>query len=334
MREGPGRAAVVGTTSWGTTLAVLLARNGHEVTLLARGEAEAKALRSARQNERHRPGLVFPRSLRVEHDPVVLGEAELVVVAVPSQTLEENLGRSVASVAPEASILSAIKGIEPERGRRMSELIASHSIDPGRVLALSGPNFAAEIAAGLPAATVVAGRDAARTRRAQAMLNSASFRVYTSDDVAGVELGGALKNVVAIACGLSDGLGYGENAKAALITRGLAEIVRLGVACDARALTFLGLAGVGDLVLSCESDISRNRRLGLALAKGAGLEAAKASISGVVEGATTTLAVRNLARRLGIEMPICEGLYALLYEAKPPREAARELMARAARPEF
>jgi glycerol-3-phosphate dehydrogenase (NAD(P)+) len=216
----------------------------------------------------------------------------------------------------------------------MSEVIETFGLEQERILVLSGPNFAAEIARGLPAATVIAGGDGARTRAAQALLNGPSFRVYTSDDVPGVELGGALKNVVAIACGLSDGLGYGENAKAALITRSLAEITRLGVAAGARAMTFLGLAGMGDLVLTCGSNLSRNRRLGLALAEGKDLEGAAASIDGVIEGAVTARAVPGLAKRFGVELPICESLHAVLYEAKSPVEAVTDLMARAPRDEF
>jgi glycerol-3-phosphate dehydrogenase (NAD(P)+) len=253
-------------------------------------------------------------------------------VAVPSTTLRSNLERLSGSLGGgDSSVLSATKGIEPESCLRMSEVIAEAGIAKERILAISGPNFAAEIAAGKPAATVVAG-EPGRARQAQALLNGPAFRVYTSDDVAGVELGGALKNVLAIACGLADGLGYGENAKAALITRGLAEISRLGVAAGARPMTFLGLAGIGDLVLSCESDLSRNRRLGLALAEGKDLVGAIEAI-GVVEGAVTAKAVPRLAQRLGVEMPICESLHAVLYEGKSPQEAGRDLMARSARPE-
>jgi glycerol-3-phosphate dehydrogenase (NAD(P)+) len=195
-----------------------------------------------------------------------IADAELVVFGVTSSSLRANLDRVASHISSDVTVLSAVKGVEPETGFRMSEIIASAGVDGARLVALSGPNFAGEIASGLPAATVVAGADAAKV---QALLSGPTFRVYTSDDVPGVELGGALKNIVAIACGISDGLGYGENAKAALITRALAEITRLGVAAGARPLTFLGLAGMGDLILTCESDISRNRRLGLALAKGA-----------------------------------------------------------------
>ena len=334
MSETGERVAVVGTTGWGTTLAVILARNGHDVLLLARTAAEAETLDRARENGRHRPGLALPQRLTVSADAGALGDASLIALAVPSQTLAENLARIAGRPAPAATLLSAIKGIEPETGRRMSEIVAAHGYAPERVLALSGPNFAAEIAAGLPAATVIAGSDRGRAQRAQALLNGPRFRIYTSADIVGVELGGALKNVIAIACGLSDGLGYGENAKAALITRALAEITRLGVALGARPLTFLGLAGLGDLVLSCESDQSRNRRLGLALASGLSLDVAMTSIDGVVEGAVTARCIPLLTRRTGVELPICEALYAVLYESKPPQEAVRELMSRIAKPEF
>jgi glycerol-3-phosphate dehydrogenase (NAD(P)+) len=216
----------------------------------------------------------------------------------------------------------------------MSEVIASFGFEAGRVMALSGPNFAGEIARGLPAASVIAGSDADRVRQAQGLLAGPTFRVYSSEDIAGVEIGGALKNVVAIACGLSEGLGYGENAKAALITRGLAEITRLGVAAGANPLTFLGLAGMGDLVLTCQSNQSRNHALGVALAQELSLEEAIEASAGVVEGVATARSLPQLARRYGVSMPICESLYSILFEAKPAVEAVRELMARATRPEL
>ena len=327
------RVAVIGATSWGTTLAVLLARNGAEVTLWARTPQEAQALDSARESPR-RPGLKFPESMRVSADVIAIREASVVLLGVTSSTLQWNLDRVVPHTQPVAAVLSAVKGIEPGTGRRMSELIEASGVDRNRLLALSGPNFAGEIASGLPAATVVASVNPGLAKDVQTLLSGPTFRVYTSDDVAGVELGGALKNVVAIACGISDGLGYGENAKAALITRALAEITRLGVAAGARPLTFLGLAGLGDLILTCESDISRNRRLGLALARGASVEEAMAGIDGVVEGAVTARAVPVLAQKYGVELPICAALHAVLYEGLSPSEAVRELMARASRTEL
>jgi glycerol-3-phosphate dehydrogenase (NAD(P)+) len=327
------RVAVVGTTSWGTTLAVLAAHGGAAVSLLTRNVAEADAINAARENAKHRPGLKLPTNLTATSDAEALATAEVVVLAVPSASLRANLTRLAPAIAPTASVISATKGIEPDSCLRMSQVIESFGVEASRILVLSGPNFAGEIAAGLPAATVVAGQDERRAREAQALLNGPTFRVYTSDDDVGVELSGALKNVVAIACGMSDGLGYGENARAALITRGLAEITRLGVGAGAQALTFLGLAGLGDLVLTCGSNTSRNRRLGLALAQEQSLDEALASIDGVVEGVVTARAVPVLARRLGVEMPICESLHAVLFEGKTAVEAGRDLMARAARAE-
>lgn len=327
------RVAVAGTTSWGTTLAVLLARNGHDVTLLARSEDEVRNLESSRENRRHRPGLPFPDSLTVSADLTPVQSAEAVLFVVPSATLPQNLSRVVPHIGPGATVVSATKGIDPETGDLVSQTMADAGIDRSRLAALSGPNFAAEIAAGLPAATVVAGADQGRVHAFQSLLTSETFRVYTSDDIVGVELGGALKNVIAIACGLSDGLGYGDNARAALLTRALAEVTRLGAAAGARPLTFLGLAGVGDVVLTCGSDKSRNRRLGLALAQGQTLKSYVMGLDSVVEGAVTARAVPVLTKRYGVEMPICEALYDVLYGGKPVQEAARELMTRAARPE-
>jgi glycerol-3-phosphate dehydrogenase (NAD(P)+) len=327
------RVAVLGTTSWGTTLAVLLARNGAGVALICRSEGEVHNLAAAGQNRRHRPGLLFPDTLRPTADLDELGDVEALFIAVPSATLHENLERVLPSLNADATIVSATKGIDIASGDRISEAIEAMGVDPSRLAALSGPNFAGEIANGLPAATVVAGSDARRVTAAQALLNSAGFRVYTSGDIAGVEFGGALKNVVAIASGLSDGLGYGDNARAALITRSVAEITRLGVAAGAQAMTFMGLAGIGDIILTCGSDQSRNRRLGLALAEGRSLKSYVMGIDSVVEGAVTAQAIPALTNRYGVEMPICEALHAVLYGGKPVAEAVQELMSRAARPE-
>ncbi|MEX2373946.1 MAG: NAD(P)H-dependent glycerol-3-phosphate dehydrogenase, partial [Dehalococcoidia bacterium] len=265
-----GRAAVVGATAWGTTLAVHLARNGQPVTLLARSAEEARALDAARTNERRLPGVQFPDGLDVAHGAEALAGAGLVCFVVPSRTLWENACAVAAHVAPDATVLSAVKGIEPVTGRRMTEVLAEAL--PGRPLAvLSGPNLSREVAAGLPGSTVIATRDAP-VEPLRAAFHSASLRVYTSDDVVGVEMGGALKNVVAIAAGMVDALGFGDNAKAALLTRGLAEMTRLGVAAGADALTFQGLAGMGDLVASYYSPLARNRRLGEHDAPGPTLE--------------------------------------------------------------
>ncbi len=320
--------AVVGSTGWGTTLAILLARGAREVLLLTRTAEEAERLRRERQNARHLPGIPFPEMLSVTAEAGHLAEAELVVIAVPSASLAANLANVAGSISARATVVSATKGVEPATGRRMSEIILDSGIDPDQLLALSGPNFAREIAAGLPAATVVAGRSAERAVRVQELLGGPKFRVYTSDDLVGVEIGGALKNVVAIACGLSDGLSYGENAKAALTTRALAEISRLGLAAGAKPVTFLGLAGLGDLFLTCSSDVSRNRQLGLAIAGGRDLPAALEEIGGVVEGAQTALAIPALTAKFAVEMPIGQALYQVLYEGKAPAAAVQELMFR------
>jgi glycerol-3-phosphate dehydrogenase (NAD(P)+) len=326
------RASVIGATSWGTTLAMLLARRGSQTSLVVRSVAEADNINAARENTARLPSLRLPDNLIATADPESLATSDLVVIAVPSATLRQNLVRHAPAISPDATIVSATKGIEPDTCLRMSQVIESFGVESERILALSGPNFAGEIVAGLPAATVIAGIDEVRAYHAQQLLNSSHFRVYTSDDPIGVELAGALKNIVAIVCGLADGLGYGDNARAALITRGLAEITRLGVAAGAQPLTFLGLAGIGDLVLTCQSDQSRNRRLGHALAKGLDLGQAAESI-GLVEGIVTARATPLLAQRHGVEMPICSSLHSVLFQGKSAAEAGRDLMARAPRPE-
>jgi glycerol-3-phosphate dehydrogenase (NAD(P)+) len=328
------RVAVIGTTSWGTTLAVLFARGSSDVALMARHITEADTLSAARENTRHRPGLRFPDALTCTIDNEYLASADVIVLAVPSAGLRTNMTRLAPAFSPDATIVSATKGIETDTCLRMSQVIEAFGVEPSRILALSGPNFAGEIASGLPAATVVGGIDPTRAQQVQSLLSGPTFRVYTSDDIAGVEVGGALKNLIAIACGMSDGLGYGENAKAALITRGLAEISRLGVAMGAKPLTFLGLAGIGDLVLTCEGNLSRNRRLGLAIAQESSLEEALAASEGVVEGVVTARAIPQLVAKYGVAMPICQSLHSVLFDEKPAVEAVRELMARATRPEL
>jgi glycerol-3-phosphate dehydrogenase (NAD(P)+) len=327
------RASVIGTGAWGTTLAVMLAANGHDVFLICRTREEARRLEKDGENRRFRPGLRFPKNLYLEDSPAEILGSALVVIAVPAASMRANLENALPFIKPEMTILSATKGIETDTGLTMSQVIASRGFEAAQVCVLSGPNLSAEIAAGKPAATVIAGADEARREAAQAAFMSERFRVYTSDDVMGVELGGALKNIVAIACGISDGLGSGQNAKAGLMTRALAEITRLGVAMGARTATFLGLAGIGDLIATCESDLSRNRRLGLALAAGKTLEEAQGEIEGVAEGVGTARAAVRLARDKGIEMPIAEQLHAVLFEGKPPLESMVELMRRAPRDE-
>ncbi len=319
------RAAVVGATGWGVTLAILLARNGVSVTLLARSDEEAARLRSAGGHDRL-PGVAFPAGLAVSAEHAALEAADLICFVVPAQTMAENATAVAACVPPSTPLLSCSKGIESESGRRMTEVLAAQL--PGRPLAaLSGPNLSREVAAGLPGATVIASAD--RSLDAiRAAFHSASFRVYTSHDVVGVEFGGALKNIIAIAAGMVDAFGFGDNAKGALIARGLAEMSRLGVAAGAERLTFQGLAGVGDLMASSYSPLARNRRLGELIGGGATRTDALASIGETVEGVTTTPAALRLAARLGVELPIAEALQAILDGEISPQEAMAALLGR------
>ena len=261
------RIAVVGTTSWGTTLAVLFARNGADVALMARTSPKQTPSTRRARTRAIAPACAFPTPSRVTDDNESLATADVIVLAVPSATLRTNLTRLAPAFAHDATSSAPSRASSPTPACACPRSSKPSASSRRASSPCPAPTSPARSPSGLPAATVVAGIDATRARQVQSLLSGPTFRVYTSDDVAGVELGGALKNVVAIACGISDGLGYGENAKAALITRGLAEITRLGVAVGARPLTFLGLAGMGDLVLTCESDLSRNRRLGLALAQ-------------------------------------------------------------------
>ena len=321
------RAVVVGTTAWGTTLAVLLARNGLDVTLLARTEQEAAELATSRENKGRLPGVPLPLSLEPSADHACLAEADLVCFVVPAQTMADAAMQTRNSIAPSATLLSASKGIEVATGRRMSEIL--HAAMPGRtVAALSGPNLSREVAAGLPGTTVIASSEETSLDALREVFHTLTFRVYTSNDVVGVELGGALKNIVAMAAGMVDSLGYGDNAKAAVMTRGLAEMTRLGVEAGADPLTFQGLAGVGDLIATSYSPLSRNRRLGEQLASGVPLSEALAELGETAEGVATTPAALRLAKCLGVEMPIAEALQSILSEGVSPQTAVTALLQR------
>lgn len=326
-----GKVTVIGTTAWGTTLAVMLSSKGEEVILWARSEEEAQKLNQKRENVDRLPGARFPPNLQATASPSeALEMSGLVILAVPSQTMRRNL-KLIKSYIPNSSlILSVSKGIEVETTKRMSQVIAEEvglSLSR-RIAVLSGPNFSKEVIQGMPTATVVAAEDTEIAREIQQVVAGPNFRVYINEDVIGVELGGALKNVIALAAGMSDGLGYGDNTKAALITRGLAEITRLGVAAGAKLLTFSGLAGLGDLVATCWSKLSRNRFVGQELAKGRSLKEVLSSMRSVAEGVDTTLAALKLARRLGVEMPITEQVYRVLFEGLEVRQAVPALMER------
>ncbi len=325
------KIAVIGTTAWGTTLATLLATKGMEVWLWARTEAEAELLSRERENKQHLPGIAFPPTLRITAlTREALSGAELVILAVPSQTMRQNLRKLKEHLDPSIIVLSASKGIEVGSTRRMSEVITEELGQEFelRIGVLSGPNFSREVAQGLPTATVVASKNADVARRIQEALFTPRFRAYVNDDVVGVELGGALKNVIALAAGISDGLGFGANTKAALITRGLAEMTRLGVACGARALTFSGLSGLGDLVATCFSQLSRNRFVGQELGRGRQLSEILTTLKGIAEGVETTRACLKLAHSLNVEMPITQQVHQVLFEGLSPREAVPALMER------
>ncbi len=328
------RIAVIGAGAWGTTLARMLAAADHPVTLWAhRPEAAAEMARDG-QNRRYLADHPFPTGLAVSGDPAELGAPHrLFVLAVPSAHARGTLRRLNADLAPDTPFLSVIKGIEARSQARMSEVIGEEA--PGRAVAvLSGPNLANEIASGLPAGTVVASADRALAADVAGLLGSDQFRVYTNPDVVGVELAGALKNVIALAAGLADGLRMGDSGKAAIVTRGLAEITRLGVAAGADARTFAGLAGIGDLIATCMSQLSRNRRAGELLATNMAWPDVAIQLGGVAEGETTVTAALALAERHGVEMPIAEQVDAVIHRGRAPLEALATLMARVQKDEL
>ena len=328
------QVGVVGAGAWGTTLAIKLAAAQRPVTLWAHTAEAGEELATLRENRRYLPGIVFPPNLRVATDDAYLSEPHRAfVLAVPSAHLRETLQRLRAALYAEASLLSVVKGIEQGTHLRMSEVIEEEL--PGRrVAALSGPNLAREIAAGLPAVSVVASRDAELAAEFGALLGSDRFRVYTNPDIIGVELSGALKNVVALASGFVDGLAFGDSAKAGIITRGLAEMTRLGVAAGADPMTFAGLAGVGDLIATCMSPLSRNRRAGELMASGISWTDAAAQLNGVAEGVDTVRGALQLASERGVEMPIAEQVDAVVHAGRPPLQAVAELMSRAQKDEL
>ena len=330
------KVGVVGTTSWGTTLGVLIARQGTDVGIWARTEPEANALESARENARFLPGVRFPELLSVSaSSDETLGDADLVLIVVPSRSFRANAQRVCGSLRRDAIVVSATKGLETETGKRMSEVLADElppTMHSG-ICALSGPNLSREIIGGKPASTVIASANLDAASAAQSIVNSNLFRVYTNEDIVGVEFGGALKNIIALAAGVCDGLNYGDNAKATIITRGLAEIGRLAEAAGANPLTLAGLAGMGDLIATCSSTLSRNHYFGMRLASGESPEAILASMDNVAEGVDTTAGAIAVARRLGVEIPIAEAMHNVLFGGVPLDRAISELLERAPRPE-
>jgi len=328
--SAPVRAAVVGAGAWGTALGAVLAGKGHDVVVWSYEDDVVASINSGEGN-RYLPDVALPPSLRAEADlAAAVRGAEVVVSAAPSQFVRGVMEGAAPHLATDALLVSASKGIELVSFLRMDEVLAEVLPDSimRRFCALSGPSFASEVAQGAPTAVVVASRAEEAAVRARDLFLTPSFRVYTNSDVIGVELGGALKNVVALAAGVSAGLGYGHNTLAALITRGLAEMTRLGVAAGAEKATFYGLAGVGDLVLTCTGSLSRNRTVGYRLGRGESLDEILSDMSAVAEGVKAAEAVDELARRHGVEMPIMEQMYAIVHEGRSPSDALRTLMSR------
>ena len=326
--------AVLGAGSWGTALAALLARNGGPTTLWGRDSAAMAEIAQTRRNRRYLPEQELPSTLQISSDlQATVRAAELVLIVTPSHAFHDLLDQIASDLAPDVGIAWATKGFEPGTGRFLHELVAEKF--PQRAAAIvTGPSFAREVAQGLPTAVTVHSTDHAFAQQVAALLHASTFRAYTGSDVIGAELGGAMKNVLAVATGVADGMQLGLNARAGLITRGLNEMLRLGVALGARAETLMGLAGLGDLVLTCTGDLSRNRRLGLALGCGTSLNDAIAEIGQVVESVQTVDEVMRLAHRHQIEIPISAGVQRVLHEEITPAEGLRTLLARQQKPEY
>ncbi len=323
------KVAIIGTTSWGITLGLLLYGKGVEVRLWARTEREAKKLREKGPDPARFHDITLPPQMVITSQMAeALDDANGVIMAVPSPTMRQNISRVASHLTRSTLVISASKGLEAGSSKRMSQVIAEE-INPrfhDNICALSGPNLAREIMHNLPAAAVVAAEDINTARKAQKLLTAPNFCVFTNSDIIGVELGGSLKNIIALGAGIADGLHYGDNAKAAFVTRGLTEITALGMSLGANPLTFSGLAGLGDVITTCASPLSRNHHVGMELAKGRPLTEIVDSMKEVAEGVNTTLVARDLAQQLGLEMPITEKIYQVLYENADPKQAAVELM--------
>lgn len=327
------RTLVMGDGGWGTALACVLRRNGHSVRIWGAFPDYIAELKTARVNRKFLPGVPLPEGLEWCDDPAAAARnVELAVLAVPSQFYAQTAARFAAYLPPGIPVVSVTKGLDASSLRRMTE-IAEEKLGGGPIAALSGPSFAEEVGRGLPTAVVIACRDAARATALQSAFSCELFRVYSSDDVIGVELGGALKNVIAVAAGACDGIGFGYNTKAALVTRGLAEITRLGVAMGAHPETFSGLSGIGDLMLTCMGSLSRNRSVGERLGRGESIQTILAGMSQVAEGVANCEHACALARRAGVEMPIAEAVRLVIRGELNPRDAVRRLMGRDPKPE-
>ena len=329
------RAAVLGTGSWGTTFAAVLAEAGTRTTLWARRQELADTINSSHTNPDYLPGVQLPDSLDATHDPAeAMDGADLVVLAIPSQSLRGNLAHWAALIPPQALVVSLMKGVELETTKRMSEVIREVAKVPAhRVAVVTGPNLAREIAQHQPAATVVACIDEDAAERLQAACHTPYFRPYTNTDVIGCELAGAIKNVIALAVGMAQGMGFGDNTRASLTTRGLAEMSRLGVALGADPRTFAGLAGLGDLVATCSSPLSRNRTVGEQLGLGRPLAEIVGATRMIAEGVKSSMSIVDLARRHHVDMPIAQHVVHVVHDGMSPRDMVRSLMSREAKAE-
>jgi glycerol-3-phosphate dehydrogenase (NAD(P)+) len=327
MGEEMSKISIIGAGAWGTTLSILAAENGHSPTIWSYEEDVAKSINELRENKKYLNGFQLPQSIDSTTDLKKAAASEIIILSTPSQYLRDTLQNMARFVKKEAIIISAVKGLEIETQKRMSVVI-KEELACEKIAVISGPNISKEIARGLPAATVAASSDMATAKFVQKTLNSNRFRVYTNSDVTGVELGGALKNVIAIAAGVADGLMLGNNAKSALMVRGIAEIIRLGVALGGKPETFNGLSGIGDMLTTCSSTLSRNHLVGVEIAKGRKLNDIITKMYDVAEGVPTAKAARELAHKMKIEMPITEEVYSVLYDGKDPFKAISSLMQR------
>ncbi len=335
VETGSNRLAVLGAGSWGTALATLTARNGLATTLWGRDAAVVEAIDSRHENPRYLPGIPLPGSLRATTDlAAAVAGCDWVLVVVPSHAFTETLHALKPLLPAGAGVAWATKGFEPGSGRFLHEVAADVLGASVPLAVVTGPSFAKEVTLGLPTAVTVHGEDAAFTRQVASGLHGPAFRAYTGDDMVGAELGGAMKNVLAVATGVADGMELGLNARAGLSTRGLTEMLRLAAAIGARPETLMGLAGLGDLVLTCTGDLSRNRRLGLALGRGKQLDEAVREIGQVVESVQTANEVMRLAGRHGVELPISAGVHAVLHGELTPRQGLEQLLAREQKPEY
>ncbi len=321
------KISIIGAGAWGTTLSILAAENGHQVSLWSFEKDVTKDINELHENKKYLNGFQLPQNIEATSDLAAASKSDIIILVTPSQFMRRTLKELAPHLRKEQLIVNAVKGLELQTDKMMTEVI-EEELSRKDYCVLSGPNISKEIARGMPAATVIASKDIKPAKVIQNILNSNRFRVYTNDDVIGVELGGTLKNVIAIAAGVADGLMVGNNAKSALMVRGMAEITRLGVAMGGKPETFSGLSGMGDLITTCSSNLSRNHFIGVEIAKGRKLKDIREKMYDVAEGVPTAKAARDLAKKFKIEMPITEEVYQVLYENKDPFNAISSLMTR------